>query len=106
MGRQTFDRIKKTVSVLLAVLFVVSLTASACTACTDTATPTTATSDTSKTLSPSDLGTLLASLLNNMGYKLDSSNSGSSFSLPSNSESSFSFPSSLFNSVDTSGATV
>lgn len=97
MGRQTFDRIKKTVSVLLAVLFVVSLTASACAACTDTATtPTTATSDTSKTLSPSDLGTLLASLLNNMGYNLDSSNS----------ESSFSFPSSLFNSVDTSGTTV
>ncbi len=80
MGRQTFDRIKKTVSVLLAVLFVVSLTASACAACTDTATtPTTATSDTSKTLSPSDLGTLLASLLNNMGYKLDSSNSGSNY---------------------------
>jgi hypothetical protein len=33
MGRQTFDRIKKTVSVLLAVLFVVSLTASAGAAC-------------------------------------------------------------------------
>jgi len=33
MERQTFDRIKKTVSVLLAVLFVVSLTASAGAAC-------------------------------------------------------------------------
>lgn len=33
MGKQTFDRIRKTISVLLAVLFVVSLTASAGAAC-------------------------------------------------------------------------
>jgi hypothetical protein len=33
MGKQTFDRIKKTISVLLAVLFVVTLTASAGAAC-------------------------------------------------------------------------
>ncbi|MDQ1251879.1 MAG: hypothetical protein QG646_990 [Euryarchaeota archaeon] len=103
MGRQTFDRIKKTVSVLLAVLFVVSLTASACSACTDTATtPTTATSDTnSNTLSPSDLGTLLASLLNNMGYKLDTSNSESN-----TGSGDYSDLSNFFNNVDTSGVTV
>lgn len=42
MRTQTFDRIKKTVSVLLAVLFVVSLTASAGAACsTSTTSPTT-----------------------------------------------------------------
>lgn len=106
MGKHTFDRMKKTVSVLLAVLFVVSLTASACAACADN-TATTSTGDTtSKTLSPSELGTVLASLLNNMGYKVDLSNSGSSSSLPSNSGSSFSFPDTLFNTVDTSGTTV
>jgi hypothetical protein len=33
MGRQTFDRIKKTTCIILAVLFVVSLTASAGAAC-------------------------------------------------------------------------
>jgi hypothetical protein len=81
------------------------LTASACAACTDTATtsttPTTATGDTdSNTLSATDLGTLLASLLQGMGYNLDLGDSGDSSSLSS------SFPSNLFSSLDTSGSTV
>ena len=102
MGKQIFDRIKKTTSILLAVLLVVSLIASAGAACTNTATttttattpaaPTTPSSATnSNTLSLSDLGTLLASLLQGMGYNLDLSNSGDSSSLSS------SFPSSLLN---------
>ena len=86
MGKQIFDRIKKTTSILLAVFLVVSLTAAAGAACTNTATtPTTATTPSSatnsNTLSLSDLGTLIASILQGMGYNLDLSNSGDSSSL-------------------------
>ncbi len=83
MGKQMIDRIKKTIGILLAVLLVVSLTASAGAACTDTAT--TPSSDTgSNTLSMADLGALIASILSNMGYDLDFSDSSASTGLPSN----------------------
>jgi hypothetical protein len=94
MGKQIFDRIKKTTGILLAVLLVVSLTASAGAACADTAT--TPSSDTdSNTLSMADLGTLIANILNNMGYGLDLSDSSASSVLPSN----------FLNGIDTSNIT-
>lgn len=83
MGKQMFDSIKKITGILLAVLLVVSLTASAGAACTNTAT--TPSSDTgSKTLSMADLGTLIANILSNMGYGLDLNDSSASTGLPSN----------------------
>jgi hypothetical protein len=84
MGKLIFNRTKKITCILLAVLLVVSLTAAAGAACTNntTANTTAATTPSSsttddKTLSVNDLGTLLASLLQGMGYNLDLSDSGS-----------------------------
>jgi hypothetical protein len=93
MRRQTFDRIKKTVSVSLAVLFVVSLTASAGAACKTTTTPaTTGVSDSdyssllnalnsgsgSTTFSPSNY---VGNIPSSYGYKPSSTNSGDLSSL-------------------------